>query len=149
MITAREMLWGYANGIFPMAAAAEDPELHWFDPVERGILPVGGVHVSRSMRRHLRQSGWHATLNRDFMAVVQGCARPGDTWINAPLTALYLELHAIGHAHSMEIRDGDRIVGGIFGLSLGGAFFGESMFSARRNGSKAALIWLSAVVRKA
>lgn len=144
MITAREMLWGYANGIFPMAAAAEDPELHWFDPVERGIMPVGGVHVSRSMRRHLRQSGWHATLNRDFMAVVQGCARPGDTWINAPLTALYLELHAIGHAHSLEIRDGDRIVGGIFGLSLGGAFFGESMFSARRNGSKAALIWLSA-----
>lgn len=82
------MLWGYANGIFPMAAAADDPELHWFDPVERGILPVGGVHASRSMRRHLRQSGWRATLNGNFAGTVRGCASRADTWINAPLFGL-------------------------------------------------------------
>lgn len=144
MITPREMLWGYANGIFPMAAAADDPVLHWFDPAERGVLPIGGVHTSRQMRRHLRQSGWRATLNGDFAAVVQGCADRDDTWINAPLFALYQDLHDLGHAHSLEIRAGNQIVGGIFGLTIGGAFFGESMFSAQRNGSKAALIWLSA-----
>ncbi len=138
------MLWGYANGIFPMAVAADDPELHWFDPVERGILPVGGVHISRSMRRDLRQSGWRATLNGDFAGTVRGCASRADTWINAPLFGLYQELHAMGRAHSLEIRDGNQVVGGIFGLTIGGAFFGESMFSARKNGSKAALIWLSA-----
>lgn len=138
------MLWGYANGIFPMAAAADDPELHWFDPALRGVMPVGDVHMSRSMRRHLRDSGWRATLNGDFAATVRGCANRADTWINAPLFGLYQDLHSAGHAHSLEIREGDQIVGGIFGLTIGGAFFGESMFSARENGSKAALIWLSA-----
>lgn len=138
------MLWGYANGIFPMAVSAEDPTLHWFDPAERGILPVGGVHASRSMRRHLRKSGWTATLNQDFNGVLRGCAARSETWINAPLLALYQDIHAMGHAHSLEIRDGAGLVGGIFGLTIGGAFFGESMFSARPNGSKAALIWLSA-----
>ncbi|MFV0408840.1 MAG: leucyl/phenylalanyl-tRNA--protein transferase [Paracoccus sp. (in: a-proteobacteria)] len=139
------MLWGYANGIFPMAMSADDPELHWFDPPERGILPVRGVHISRSMRRDLGRTGWHATLNRDFPGVIRACAAREETWINAPLFALYQELHGIGHAHSLEIRDaGGDLVGGVFGLSLGAAFFGESMFSARRSGSKAALIFLSA-----
>ncbi|MDO5643799.1 MAG: leucyl/phenylalanyl-tRNA--protein transferase [Paracoccus sp. (in: a-proteobacteria)] len=138
------MLWGYANGIFPMAASAHDPELQWYEPVERGVLPVGGVHVSHSMRRALRRSGWRAVLNQDFAATVQACAARDETWINAPLFRLYQELHAMGHAHSLEIRDESGMVGGLFGITLGGAFFGESMFSARRNGSKAALIWLSA-----
>ncbi|SDD21075.1 leucyl/phenylalanyl-tRNA--protein transferase [Paracoccus isoporae] len=139
------MLWGYANGTFPMAVSASDPALHWFDPAERGILPVGGVHMSRSMRRALRQSGWSATLNRDFAGVIAGCAAREETWINDTLFALYLELHEMGHAHSLEMRDeGGALIGGVFGLTLGGAFFGESMFSARRNASKAALLWLSA-----
>ena len=138
------MLWGYANGIFPMAVSASDPTLHWFDPPERGILPVGGVHASRSMRRHLRRSGWRATLDSDFRRVVRACADRPETWINPALFRLYAELHEMGHAHSLEIRDGGELVGGIFGLTIGGAFFGESMFSARPNGSKAALILLSA-----
>lgn len=144
MISADDMLWGYANGIFPMAVSASDPTLHWFDPPERGILPVGGVHTSRSMRRHLRNSGWRATLNEDFHGVLRGCADRAETWINRPLLRIYSELHLMGRAHSLEIREGDQLAGGVFGLAIGGAFFGESMFSARPNGSKAALIWLSA-----
>ncbi|MDO5605103.1 MAG: leucyl/phenylalanyl-tRNA--protein transferase [Paracoccus sp. (in: a-proteobacteria)] len=138
------MLWGYANGIFPMAQSADDPELHWFDPHQRGILPVGGVHASRSMRRHLRHAGWRAVLNGDFAGVIAGCAARDETWINAPLVALYQELHAAGHADSLEIRDGDALIGGVFGVTIGGAFFGESMFSRRRDASKAALLWMSA-----
>lgn len=144
MITAREMLWGYANGIFPMASSAHDPTLHWFEPSERGIMPIGRVHVSRSMRKHLRHSGWTATLNGDFAATVHACAGREETWINDTLIGLYQDLHRLGHAHSLEIIAGTEVVGGIFGLTIGGAFFGESMFSTRKNGSKAALIWLSA-----
>lgn len=143
MISPQELLAGYANGIFPMARSADDPELLWFDPRLRGIMPVGGCHASRSLRRFLRHSGWHATLNRDFLGVVAGCADRPETWINAPLVDLYDRLHQAGFAHSLEIWDGEVLAGGIFGVSLRGAFFGESMFSTRRNGSKAALLWLS------
>lgn len=143
MISAAQMLWGYANGIFPMAGSAEDPDLHWYDPARRGILPVGGVHVSRSMRRHLGRCGWRATLNRDFETVVRACAERDETWINSALHRVYGELHQTGNAHSLEIRDGDRLVGGIFGLTIGAAFFGESMFSYQSNASKTALVLLS------
>lgn len=144
LITARDMLWGYANGIFPMAVSASDPTLHWFDPPERGVLPVGDVHVSRSMRRYLRRSEWSASLNRDFSGVLHNCAARKETWINAPLISLYEELHSTGHAHSLEISCGNKLAGGLFGVTIGGAFFGESMFSVQPNGSKAALIWMSA-----
>lgn len=142
-LSAAQMLAGYAQGVFPMAESAGDPQLYWFDPVLRGILPVGGVHVSRSMRRHLRRCGWQAALNRDFEATVAGCAARDETWINAELGRLYRDLHRIGHAHSLEIYEGETLIGGTFGLTLGGAFFAESMFSRRRDASKAALIWLS------
>ena len=143
-LSARTMLTAYAMGIFPMAASASGPELFWFDPQQRGVLPVGGVHVSRSMRRLLRQDRWQASINRDFLGVVAGCADRDETWINDELLALYAELFALGHAHSLEIWQDDTLIGGVFGLSLGGAFFAESMFSRRDNASKAALIWLSA-----
>ncbi len=142
-LTARTMLAAYAQGVFPMADSASDPRLYWFDPAQRGILPVGGVHVSRSMRRFLRRCDWHATLNNDFAGVVDGCADRPETWINAPLRALYLDLFRMGHAHSLEIYTGDTLIGGLYGLTLGGAFFAESMFSRRENASKAALIWMS------
>ncbi len=144
MISAGQMLWGYANGIFPMAGSAEDPSLHWFDPTRRGILPVGGVHVSASMRRHLRRCGWRVALNSCFCGVVRSCAARDETWINADLHSVYGELHRMGRAHSLEVFDGDQMVGGVFGLTIGAAFFGESMFSHRTNGSKTALILLSA-----
>ena len=143
-LTAQTMLKAYAMGVFPMAASASDPELYWFEPTHRGVLPVGGVHVSRSMRQFLRRSDWRASINHDFMGVVAGCADRSETWINAGLLALYAELFAMGHAHSLEIWHDDLLIGGVFGLSLGGGFFAESMFSRRDNASKAALIWLSA-----
>ena len=143
-LTAGQMLAGYARGIFPMAESASDPQLYWFEPALRGILPVGHVHVSRSMRRHLRSCDWQASVDRDFAGVIAGCADRQETWINPPLHALYMELFRLGHAHSLEIWDKDRLIGGTFGLTLGGAFFGESMFSRRSNASKVALIWLSA-----
>jgi len=137
------MLAAYAQGVFPMAQSASDPQLYWFEPALRGILPVGGVHVSRSMRRFLRHCGWQASLDWDFPAVLAGCADRQETWINAPLSALYRELFAMGHAHSLEIREEGELIGGMFGLTLGGAFFAESMFSRRSNASKAAMIWMS------
>ncbi len=148
VLTAERLLFAYAQGVFPMAESATDATLYWFDPPERGVLPVGGVHVSRSMRGLLRSCDWHATVNRDFAGVVAGCADRPETWINAPLAALYDELHRMGHAHSLEIWQGDALIGGTYGISLGGAFFAESMFSRRDNASKAALIWMSAHLRR-
>ena len=143
MLTPQQLLAGYAQGIFPMAASAEDPTLHWFDPLRRGVLPVGGVHAARSLLRDLRRGGWTAHLNGDFDAVVAACAARDETWINAPLSALYGQLHQMGHASALEIRHDGAFAGGIFGVSLGAAFFGESMVSARTNGSKMALVWMS------
>lgn len=147
-LTPERLLFAYAQGVFPMAEAAESSQLYWFDPPERGILPVGGLHMSRSMRRFLAHSDWRATVNRDFAGVVAGCADRPETWINAPLKRLYGELHDIGHAHSLEVWQGDTLVGGTYGVSLGGAFFAESMFSRQTNASKAALLWLSGHLRR-
>ncbi|MFC3568962.1 leucyl/phenylalanyl-tRNA--protein transferase [Paracoccus sp. TOH] len=143
-LTAERMLAAYAQGVFPMAQSATDPQLYWFDPALRGILPVGGVHISRSMRRFLRHCDWRASIDRDFTGTVLGCADREETWINKPLFALYRELHRLDHAHSLEVYAGDELIGGMFGLTLGGAFFAESMFSRRSNASKAAMIWMSA-----
>lgn len=126
-----------------MAESADDDRLHWFDPPRRGILPVGGVHAARSLCRDLRRGGWSAHLDGDFDAVVAACADREATWINAPLAGLYRDLHALGHAHAFEIRHDGAFAGGMFGITLGAAFFGESMVSARRNGSRMALIWAS------
>lgn len=142
-LTARHLLGAYAQGIFPMALAQDDAELHWFDPPRRGVIPLGGFHASRSLRRRLSRGDWRATLNGDFAATVDACADRDETWINAPLRALYLDLHAAGHAHSLEVWQDGVLAGAVFGVSLGGAFFGESMMSRRTDGSKAALWWLT------
>lgn len=143
MLNASQLLTGYARGVFPMAVSAEDERLHWFDPPLRGVLPVGGVHASRSLRRSLAAGGWSAEVSGDFDAVVAACADRPETWINAPLRQLYADLHARGHAHALAVHRHGRLAGGIFGVTLGGAFFGESMFSAQRDGSKMALVWIS------
>ncbi|MDO5621300.1 MAG: leucyl/phenylalanyl-tRNA--protein transferase [Paracoccus sp. (in: a-proteobacteria)] len=147
VLTPEMLLTGYAAGIFPMADSADSPDLHWYDPPLRGVLPVGGVHASRSLRRDLRRGNWSASVNHCFSDIVRACANRPETWINAPLFNLYAALHQMGHAHSLEIWHDGRLAGGLFGVSLGGAFFGESMFSARRSGSKMALLWLSAHLR--
>ncbi len=136
------MLAGYAAGIFPMAAARGDPALHWVDPDRRGIVPLDGFHIARSLRRRLLRADYRITTDTAFAAVVAACADRPETWINAPLVALYDRLHAMGHAHSLEVWQDGRLAGGVFGLALGAAFFGESMFSRRRDGSKIALAWL-------
>lgn len=144
-LTPDLLLGAYARGIFPMAEARGAETLHWFDPQQRGILPLDGFHVSRSLARSLRRPDHRVSADTAFSEVVAACADREETWINAPLARLYEALHAGGHAHSIEVRDlGGRLVGGIFGVALGGAFFGESMFSRRTDGSKIALAHLVA-----
>ena len=142
MLTPETLLRAYAIGIFPMAEARESSEIHWVDPRRRGIVPLDGFHISRSLRRRILTCGWDVSVNRDFAGVVDGCADREETWINGQIRALYLELHRRGFAHSLEVRDGTALVGGVYGVSLGGAFFGESMFSRRTDASKLALAWL-------
>jgi len=150
-ITPSVLLRAYAAGIFPMAEDADSDDLYWFDPERRGILPLDGLHVPRSLRRTVRRGVFDVRCDTAFRAVVEACAEPGPdrerTWINGRIVDLYTELYALGHAHSVECwRDG-RLVGGLYGVSLGAAFFGESMFSRETDASKVALVHLAARLR--
>ncbi len=136
------LLHGYSIGIFPMAESRNDPELFWVDPKFRGVFPLDGFHVSRSLNRRIRNCGYTVTIDQNFDGVVDGCADRADTWINAELRDLYGRLHQKGYAHSVEIWDGKVLVGGVYGVVLGAAFFGESMFSRRKDASKIALVYL-------
>ncbi len=133
------LLQAYAMGIFPMAEGRDDPEIHWVDPRKRGILPLDGFHTSRSLARTLRQAALKVTVDQDFDAVVSACAERDETWISHRIQRLYGQLYRRGFAHSIEVRDGKDLVGGVYGVSLGGAFFGESMFSRVTDASKIAL----------
>lgn len=146
-ITPELLLRAYANGIFPMAQGAESDEIFWVDPERRGIFPLEDFHISRSMRRIIRKQPFQITTDRDFTGVVTGCADHDETWINAEIFSLYTQLFEMGHAHSLEVWDGSELVGGVYGLVLGGAFFGESMFSRRTNASKIALAYLVSRLR--
>lgn len=143
---ARDLLDCYARGVFPMADAREDAQVFLIDPERRGVIPLAGFHVSRRMTRTVRADPFEVRVDTAFHEVVLACAepRPGrtETWINRPIEALYLELFKLGHAHSIECWHEGDLVGGLYGVSLGGAFFGESMFSRRRDASKVALIHL-------
>lgn len=130
---------GYAVGIFPMAESRDDPEVFWVDPKRRGILPLDGFHVSRSLARRMRRTSWELKIDSSFAEVVDGCADRDDTWINPEIRSLYAELHTMGYAHSVEVWDRARLVGGVYGVELGTAFFGESMFSRETDASKMAL----------
>jgi leucyl/phenylalanyl-tRNA---protein transferase len=141
-LTPDLMLLGYAQGIFPMAEDQDSPELHWVDPRQRGIFPLDGFHISRSLRRRILAGGYEIAVDRDFAGTVRACAERRETWINAELHALYAELHRRGHAHSLEVHAEGRLAGGVFGVTLGRAFFGESMFSRVTDGSKIALAYL-------
>lgn len=142
-LTPELLLAAYASGIFPMAETRDSEDVYWVDPRERGVIPLDGFHLSRSLARRLRRGGFQVSMNTDLEAVLAGCANRDDTWINDTIHGLTLALFEAGHAHTMEIRseDGD-LMGGVYGIALGGAFFGESMFSAARDGSKIALAWL-------
>ena len=144
----RELLSCYARGVFPMADSREDARLFLIDPDHRGVLPLDGFHISRRLARTVRSDVYDVRANTAFAEVVAACAapRPGNenTWINATIEALYIELHQAGFAHSIECWQGDVLVGGLYGVALGGAFFGESMFSRARDASKVALVHLVA-----
>ena len=149
-LTPRLLLNAYAHGLFPMAESAEAEELHWFDPESRGILPLDGFHVPRRLRRTVRRGGFEVRVDSAFRAVMDACAsvRP-NTWINREITQAYCQLHHAGYAHSVECWHGPELVGGLYGVSLGGAFFGESMFSRATDASKVALVHLVARLRRA
>lgn len=125
-----------------MAERRDDPEIFWVDPRRRGVLPINGFHLSRSLARRLRRMDYSVTLNADFGAVMDGCADRPETWINGEILDLYLQLHHLGAAHSLEIWQDGALVGGVYGVSVGRAFCGESMFSRVKDGSKLALAWL-------
>ncbi|WP_226621791.1 leucyl/phenylalanyl-tRNA--protein transferase [Alloyangia pacifica] len=143
------LLQAYRAGIFPMAEHRDDPELFWVDPRRRGVIPMNGFRISRSLARRLRKEDYEVTFDRDFAGVIDACADRRETWINSEIRALFTELHRRGHAHSIEVWMQDELVGGVYGLEVGGAFCGESMFSRRRDGSKIALAWLIDLLRRA
>ncbi|UWR17629.1 leucyl/phenylalanyl-tRNA--protein transferase [Sulfitobacter pontiacus] len=141
-LTPELLLHGYSIGIFPMAEHRDDPEIFWVDPRRRGVFPLDGFHISRSLARAMRRTRFTITTNTAFNDVVAGCADRADTWINAEIFGLYAQLHRLGHAHALEVWEDDMLVGGVYGVTLGRAFFGESMFSRRDNASKIALACL-------
>lgn len=145
-ITPEILLRAYSIGLFPMAEAADDPEIFWVDPEMRGILPLDTFHVSKSLAKAIRKAPFDIRFDTAFAEVVALCAEAADdrptTWINATIRELYSQLHALGHAHSVEAWEGDELVGGLYGVTLGSAFFGESMFSRRTNASKIPLVHL-------
>ncbi len=131
-----------------MAEAEDDPRVFWVDPQRRGILPLDGFHLSRSLRRTLRRAPFDLSLDTDFEGVVRGCAARDETWINDTIFRGYTALHRLGHAHSIEARADGKLVGGVYGVTLGRAFFGESMFSRATDASKVALATLVAHLRQ-
>lgn len=147
-VTPEILLRAYSLGMFPMAQSADEPELYWIDPEMRGIIPLDALHVSRSLRKTVRRAPFEILCDCDFTGVVRACAEPdagrGGTWINTRIVDLYGELHQMGHAHSVECWHAGALVGGLYGVSLGGAFFGESMFSRVTDASKVALVHLVA-----
>jgi leucyl/phenylalanyl-tRNA--protein transferase len=152
-ITPEVLLKAYACGIFPMAESADDPGLHWHEPEERGVMPLDRFQIASRLARTVRSDRFIVRINHDFDAVLEGCAEPAPgrpkTWINARIRSLYRKLHDIGHCHSVEAYEDGRLAGGLYGVSLGRAFFGESMFHRSRDASKVALVHLVARLKAA
>ena len=151
------LLNAYANGAFPMADGRGSHDIHWYQPSVRGIIPLDDFHISRSLRKIIKNNTLSVTCNVDFKSVMQACATiktghlkgRNETWINDDIIASYVGLHHLNHAHSVEVWDGDNLVGGLYGVSLGRAFFGESMFSKQPNTSKIAMVYLVAMLKNA
>lgn len=145
-LTPQILLRAYAAGIFPMADDADDPDVFWVQPEMRGILPLDQFHMPRSLARTVRRAPFDIRFNAAFRAVIAACAEPAAdrqrTWINSTIRDLYVKLHEMGHAHSVEAWQEDQLVGGLYGVTLGRAFFGESMFSRKTDASKVCLVYL-------
>jgi leucyl/phenylalanyl-tRNA---protein transferase len=147
-VTPEILLQAYGAGIFPMAEKAEDTALYWVEPDERGIFPLDGLHIAQSLRKIIRKKAFDVRVDTSFSQVMEECARKTasrpSTWINKRILKLYSELHSRGHAHSVECWQEDQLVGGLYGVKIGAAFFGESMFSKVDDASKVALVHLVA-----
>jgi leucyl/phenylalanyl-tRNA--protein transferase len=147
-ITPQVLLKAYSCGIFPMAESADDPALYWIEPQHRGVLPLDDFHIPRRLLRTVRTTAFAVKVDNDYDRVIDGCAAPREgrmsTWINTRIRGLYRELFDLGACHTVEVWDGDDIVGGLYGVALKSAFFGESMFSTERDASKIALVHLAA-----
>jgi leucyl/phenylalanyl-tRNA--protein transferase len=150
-LTPELLIQAYSVGIFPMAESGDDDEIFWVDPDPRGILPLDGFHVPKRLRRTVRQDLFRVECDTAFAEVVESCAEPApdrpSTWINDEIVSLYVGLHRLGAAHSVEVWAGEELVGGLYGVAIGGAFFGESMFSRVTDASKVALVHLVARLR--
>jgi leucyl/phenylalanyl-tRNA---protein transferase len=150
-ITPEVLLKAYACGIFPMAESADDPALYWIEPERRGIIPLDRFHVPDRLARTVRADRFMVVVDRNFDAVINACAEPmpgrGRTWINTRIHNLYRKLYERGDCHTVEVYENDQLVGGLYGVSLGRAFFGESMFHRARDASKVALVHLVARLR--
>ncbi len=146
-LTADILLRAYSIGVFPMAESREAKELFWVEPHERGVFPLDGLIVSRSLAKTVRSDRFRVVADRDFPAVMRACAERDNTWINDEILRLYCNLFEAGHAHSIEAYEGSALVGGLYGVNLRGAFFGESMFHRTRDASKVALVHLFARLR--
>jgi leucyl/phenylalanyl-tRNA--protein transferase len=153
IIPSELLLTAYRSGIFPMADSRDDEDVYWVEPRERAVIPLDGLKVSHSLRKTIRQDRFRVTCNADFDGVIQACAapRPGhpESWISERLAASYRALHLAGHAHSLECWQGQKLVGGLYGVGFDHAFCGESMFSRATDASKVALAWLVALLRSA
>jgi len=151
-LTPEILLRAYAEGLFPMAERRTDPLLYWVSPEKRGIIPLDAFHVPRRLARTVRGGPFTVTADRAFADVMTACAAPApgrpESWINAEILRLYTALHTGGHAHSIECWQGGELAGGLYGVRLGAAFFGESMFSRRRDASKVALVHLVAGLKR-
>lgn len=145
-LTPELIVRAYRAGIFPMAEDATDTDIFWVSPDLRGIIPLDGFHASKSLRKSMRKSGWDIRVDTDWDGVIEGCATVGEdrdtTWINATIRSVYGELFNRGVAHTVEVWDGDDLIGGLYGLAIGAAFFGESMFHRRTDASKMAMVHL-------
>ena len=148
-LTPELLLGAYAAGVFPMAETRDDPDVFWVDPRRRGIIPLDGFHLSRSLAKRMRRGDVRVSMDRAFESVLHGCADRNETWINETIRALMIEMFRMGHAHSFEVWQSDRLIGGMYGIALGGAFFGESMFSRSTDGSKMALAFAVDHLRRA
>lgn len=148
VLTPELLLEAYRHGLFPMAYGAGSPYIHWICPERRGQLSIADLHIPRRLKAIIRQAPYEIRINTAFADVVRGCATPSEkrpeTWINQPISEVFIQLHERGYAHSVECWQGKDLVGGIYGLALGCAFFGESMFSQAKNASKIALVHLTA-----
>ena len=138
------LLRAYSIGVFPMADSRDAKEVFWVEPRRRAIIPLDGFRLSRSLRKTVRSGIYDVTCDKDFAGVLRACARRDETWINSEIEQSFIRLHEHGHAHSIECWQGGELVGGLYGVNLGAAFFGESMFSLRKDASKVALAWLVA-----